>query len=158
MNTPPPLSPAERALCAAQAAWLRAVLQLAPLAWWLQLATLLIWLHRLNQNPLGGWLPAALGALGALGVLAVLERVHALRLAFDARLFEQLAAGQIATLDELDTALHGLGLRAHPAAAAPLRPLSDRLRGCRRLVWRYVACVGTLGALCVIAALAIALA
>ena len=124
----------DRALCAAQAAWLRAVLRLAPLAWLLYMTCVLVWLAHLLHGKHLPWLP------WVVLLLAVCERGHALRLALDAQLFEQLAAGHMASLADVDAALHRLGLRAQPPNGA-VRPLAERVRGCQRLVWRYAACV-----------------
>lgn len=69
-------------------------------------------------------------------LLLPVERVLALRLRFDAGLFDVLANDSGATLAGLDAALHALRLRA--PAAAP-RALSDRIAGARRLaVWHSV--------------------
>lgn len=79
-----------------------------------------------------GWLLAVLAA-------APLERLLALRLHFDAGLFDDLGRGpQAMTLPALDQALHTLRLR--PATLA-LRPLADRARGAQRLVFWHLACV-----------------
>ncbi|MDO5652888.1 MAG: hypothetical protein Q4G39_02160 [Brachymonas sp.] len=128
------LGDGDRALCAAQAAWLCAVLQLAPLAWLLQCLGVLACLLDVWHNRHMPWL------LWAVVAAAVLERWHALRLALDARLFRQLATGQFVSLAELDTALSRLGLRTSKADA-PVRTLAGRMDGCRRLAGRYVACV-----------------
>ena len=123
------LDAADRALCATQAGWLRAVLQWGPLAWLLVLVGWLLWLH--NNGPVM-WPIALL-------VLAVAERWYALRLRLDADLFQRLAQGCIAHPAHLQLALAKLGLRAQPPG--PPRTLADMAQGCQRLVWRYAACV-----------------
>lgn len=72
--------------------------------------------------PRAQWLAAVVLGLGSL------ERYMALRLAFDAGLFTELA--RTLDLGDLDATLERLGLRA-PAA----RPLQARIRG--TLVWFY---------------------
>lgn len=126
--TSQPLTPAERAACAVCADWLATSTAVGLVAWFAVAAAL-----------------AGLATGGAphpvllLVPLAVLERVLAARVALDARLFDRLATGSLATLDDLDA-----GLRqtlAVPAAKAG-RPLAPRLAGARRLYrWQTVATV-----------------
>lgn len=84
-------------------------------------------------------------ALAATLLLALPERVLALRLAFDAGLFTDLALPRhaapapAARLAALDEGLHLLGLR--PATAQP-RPLHARIAGARRLARQHLAVVG----------------
>lgn len=126
-----PLDEAERALCAATAAALRAQRTLA--AWSLGADVLAAaWL-------LAGAAPGVAAALAGVLVLALGERVHAWRLRFDEALFSALAGGRIATWAALDDSLHALGLRR--AAAGPPRPLAERVQGTRRLLLRHGAAV-----------------
>jgi hypothetical protein len=69
-------------------------------------------------------------AAAAAIVLGIVGKLYSVRIAFDARLFHDIAAERL-TAPELDSALAGLGLRK--ADKAP-RPWNDRCRGARRLV------------------------
>ena len=62
--------------------------------------------------------------------LAIAERYLAVRVALDARLFDRLAVGSLATLDDLDAGLKQV--LSVPAAKAG-RPLAPRIAGARRL-------------------------
>ncbi len=81
--------------------------------------------------------PLLMGVLAAVPV----ERGLALRLRFDAGLFEDLAHTTVPlprALTSLDQALQAMGLRR--AAPAP-RALEDRARGARRLALWHAGCV-----------------
>jgi hypothetical protein len=69
-----------------------------------------------------------------------LERVLCLRLAFDAKLFASIGAGQYSSLADLDGALEKVGLRKENTASVlqPPRDLADRIAGTRVLVRAYV--------------------
>lgn len=123
------LTCADRTLCATLAAWLHAVLQLAALAWAMQAVGLGVWLLRGYQF---SWL------IWPVILLAVAERWYALRLRLDAQIFHRLGTVPDATLADMQSALHQLGLRKQLAAP---RALADMVRGCKRLVACYLACV-----------------
>jgi len=131
------MSAPERACCAATGRWLaaggRSAGGLALLAALWAVALLL------SRQP---WPGLALAAL----LLVPLERLLALRTAFDAGLFADLAAGR-STLAALDHSLAELRLRV--AGSVP-RPLSERVLGARRLVLRHAA-VAVLQFACVLA-------
>ena len=107
---------------------------------------------------------AAAGASFAAALLLVLpERLLALRLAFDAGLFRDLAADPPGRADGpsalrlLDAALLSLGLRRAPVRVpvpvpVPVRPLAERVAGARRLSRQHLGLV-----LAQTAALAVAL-
>jgi hypothetical protein len=78
----------------------------------------------------------------ALGLIA---KLFAVRISFDASLFEDAASGSL-TLSDLDTALGALTL-APPAKAG--RPWIDRCRGAKRLVYflAAAACTQTVAAM-----------
>jgi hypothetical protein len=78
----------------------------------------------------------------ALGLIA---KLFAIRISFDASLFEDAASGTL-TASDLDTALGALTL-APPAKAG--RPWLDRCRGAKRLVYflATAACTQTLAAM-----------
>ena len=125
MNTLP-VNEGDRALCLALSNFLHAMARLAMLG--LLLTGLALVAGAQGAHALV-WLALALG---------VAERVLALRLAFDARLFAALANGGLPSLNLLDQALAGLGLRA--AGAVP-RGLTERVWGTRLLVMQHVAVV-----------------
>jgi hypothetical protein len=84
---------------------------------------------------------AALATFALHGiVLWPLERVLCLRLAFDAKLFASIGAGQYSSLADLDGALEKVGLRKENTASVlqPPRDLADRIAGTRVLVRAYV--------------------
>jgi hypothetical protein len=82
-------------------------------------------------------------------VLGVIAKLFGVRIAFDARLFEDVAAERVST-SGLDSALGALEL-APPDTAH--RPWSDRCRGAKRLV---LGCAGaTIGQCAAIVALAV---
>lgn len=114
-----PLTPSDRAACAVCADWLGTAPALSLVAWLAVAAAL-----------------AGLATGGAphpillLMPLAVAERYLAVRVALDARLFDRLAVGSLATLDDLDAGLQQV--LAVPAAKAG-RPLAPRIAGARRL-------------------------
>jgi hypothetical protein len=74
-----------------------------------------------------------LSALILMGVVMNLWLVYWVRLAIDARLFEQLADGTIADLPALDAHLAARGWKK-AVPGAPLRNLSDRIQGTERLI------------------------
>jgi hypothetical protein len=125
----------DRSLCAALAGLLRAVRVVA--AWGFALTCIAalvlgVALPMLSMTSTMGF--------GAVTLLGVLERYFALRLVFDADLFEALARGSIDTLPALDAALLRLGLRRAPDAP---RSLEERIHGTRALMQRHgivVAC------------------
>jgi hypothetical protein len=81
-------------------------------------------------------------------VLGVIAKLYGVRIAFDARLFEDVAAERVST-SGLDRALGALGL-ARPDQAD--RPWSDRCRGAKRLVLRCAgATIGQCAAIVVLA-------
>ena len=127
MNTQP-LTPAERAACAVCADWLATSPVLGLVAWFSVAAAL-----------------AGLATGGAphpvllLVPLALAERFLAVRVALDARLFDRLATGSIASLDDLDA---GLQQTLSVPAAKAGRPLAPRIAGARRLYrWQLLATV-----------------
>ena len=77
--------------------------------------------------------------------LALFERLCAVRIAFDARLFAALGSSQLPSLAALDQSLAGLGLRKN---AQPGRELAARLSGTRRLVLMHLLVVCTQAAFC----------
>lgn len=116
------LDSGQRALCATTASWLGAVRTLAfPALASVALAAL----HLAHGGAL--WLLAALVLL-----LVLAERYLALRLAFDARVFDALAQGHIESLAHFDTSLHRLGFGRQVRGE---RDLGARIRGAMRL-WR----------------------
>jgi len=124
--TSPPLTPAERAACAVCADWLATSTAVGLVAWFAVAAAL-----------------AGLATGGAphpvllLVPLAVFERFLAVRVALDARLFDRLATGSLASLDDLDT---GLQQTLSVPTSKAGRPLAPRLAGARRLYrWQTVA-------------------
>lgn len=125
------LSDTDRLLCAATGRLLQAA---AAVAGALGLGCSLLAAAALLLNTPQAW--AATLAL----LLLPAERVLALRLRFDAGLFDALARLPQATLGQLDTALHALSLRAPSAVTAP-RPLVDRIAGAERLALWHAAVV-----------------
>jgi len=128
MSASVPLSPAERAACAVCADWLATSTTLGLVAWFAVAAAL-----------------AGLATGGAphpvllLVPLAFVERYLAVRVALDARLFDRLATGTLASLDDLDA---GLRQTLSVPAAKAGRPLDARIAGARRLYrWQTVATV-----------------
>jgi len=120
------LTPAERAACAVCADWLATSPAVGLVAWFAVAAAL-----------------AGLATGGAphpvllLVPLAIAERFLAVRVALDARLFDRLATGSLASLDDLDA---GLRQTLSVPAAKAGRPLAPRLAGARRLYrWQSVA-------------------
>ena len=150
MQSPDAMTDAAR--CSVGAARLDAQRPVAAFALLLVAATLLAaWQGRAA----GG---ASFGAVAAVALAALLaacgERVLAVRIAFDARLFAWLAAqpeGGAAT-GAMDAALVGWGLM--PAGKAG-RPLAERLHGARRLL-RLHGAVVAVQAVLLVAALAVA--
>ncbi|MES2188372.1 MAG: hypothetical protein V4505_27730 [Pseudomonadota bacterium] len=132
----------ERGLCAATAAWLNAGRVLA--AWGLALSALalagcaaLVMLGTPDYLPLG-----ALAAWALVVAAGLAERVLAMRLQFDAALFDALAQGRIGHLGGfggLDAGLAALGLRTD---TGDTRPLDVRLSGALQLLrWHRSAVV-----------------
>ncbi len=93
-------------------------------AWSLGL-TLLALAVLLWQRDAGSWRTGLLAACVAAGLG---QRIFAVRTAFDAILFRQLAAG---TMDALDAALAACGLRANDGKT---RQLDSRCRGALKLL------------------------
>ena len=123
-----PLCPAERAACAVCADWLATSTTVGLVAWFAVAAAL-----------------AGLATGGAphpvllLVPLAFVERYLAVRVALDARLFDRLATGTLASLGDLDA---GLRQTLSVPAAKAGRPLDARIAGARRLYrWQTVATV-----------------
>jgi hypothetical protein len=124
----------DRTLCITLSHFMRAAgLCAGALSLLLTGMALLAWL--LSPLALAPWGRAAALAVMVLGVV---ERYLALRVGFDARLFDGLEKGSVASLAALDQALGQLGLRS--ASAVP-RSLHDRVQGARRLVRCHLAVV-----------------
>jgi hypothetical protein len=129
----------ERSLCATTAAWLHAGRALA--AWGLALSVMalagcatLVMLGTPDYLPMG-----ALAAWALVVAAGLAERVLAVRLQFDAALFDALARGRIGHLGGLDAGLAALGLRADTGET---RPLDARLAGALQLLrWHRSAVV-----------------
>ena len=121
-----PVGDADRALCLTLSNFLHATARLAMLG--------LVFTGLALFSAVHGSAPLVVAAL----VLGLTERLLALRLAFDARLFAALAHGGLPTLRGLDRALAALGLRA---ASARTRGLAERIWGTRLLVMQHVAVV-----------------
>ena len=119
----------DRALCAATARLLQASGRIS--AWGLALAVVGMAVLALTGRslPLVSWLGFA-----AVVVLGLPERYLAFRLQFDAGLFKDLSAQNMASLAALDHALQRLGLRKAPDAT---RTLEDRVLGARQLLQRH---------------------
>lgn len=96
------------------------------------------------------WLSTALTSVGAMAVvfapptrmiaavtivLGLLEKLYAVRVSFDARLFEDLAGEAISATD-VDSALTGLALAPRNKSG---RTWTDRCRGAKRLVFASAA-------------------
>jgi len=129
------MSEIDRALCAATARLLQAAR--VPAAWGLALSVVAVAVLALAGRSLPMLSAMAFAAVALLGLP---ERYLAFRLYFDAGLFRDLAGGAIASLSDLDGALHSLGLRP---AAGQARALDDRVAGARRLLQHHgivVAC------------------
>ena len=148
------MSEADRGLCLTMAAGLKALRVLAAFGLALTIiAVLLLAFRPLHGPALAATLtttaaaPSVATALWLLAVLllALFERLCAVRIAFDARLFAALAHGQLPSLGALDQSLAGLGLRKN---AAPGRDLGSRLSGTRRLVLMHLLVVCTQAAFC----------
>jgi hypothetical protein len=125
----------ERSLCSTAARLLQAGSVIA--AWGLGLSVVSIGVLALTSRSLS--MLSCMG-FGAVAVIGVFERYMALRLRFDAGLFDSLASGAIASLGTLDVALKKLGLRFAPDLP---RELGDRVQGARQLMQRHgiaVAC------------------
>jgi hypothetical protein len=135
----------DRALCAATAHLLRAS---SAFAWWgLALATVSVAVLALTSRSLS--MLSCMG-FGATAILGVFERYMALRVHFDARLFDDVGRGTIGSLAMLDTALQRLGLRQ---AGSTTRRLDDRVLGARQLMQRHTIAVACQSALFVLALL-----
>ncbi len=146
LDTPsPPLSESERAHCAALARWLDASTVVGTLGLFAA-AVAALWIT------LGSTNNAIVTAALALALMPI-ERYYALLLRFDRGLFADLADGRLASLDALDAALIGLGLRR---TVSPSRSLADRIRGALRL-WRAHAIVVAAQVLLCLLALALRL-
>lgn len=112
----------QRALCATTASWLEASRMLAFPA---LASAALAALHLAHGGAL--WTVAAL-----VWLLVLAERYLALRLVFDARVFDALAQGHIETLADFDHSLRPLGLGRQVCGE---RGLEARVSGAARL-WR----------------------
>ncbi|CAN7236200.1 hypothetical protein LJR084_000977 [Variovorax sp. LjRoot84] len=119
----------DRALCTATAGLLRASDALA--FWGLALSFISGLVLALTGRSLGS---AAWIAYAAVALIGLPERYLALRLRFDATLFDGLAKATIASLPSMDRALEQLGLRRGGDGS---RPLTDRVLGTRQLVQRH---------------------
>jgi hypothetical protein len=138
----------QRALCVTLAAWLHAARHVAALG----LVCTAVALLGLAALACTGRLFTVFGlALAAVVLLGGAERVLALRLDFDARLFDALADGRLPTLTGLDAALTGLRLRP----AGPSRALPARIAGTQRLLRLHVL-LTTLQWLCLAASMLLA--
>lgn len=150
-----PLSPEDRAGCAAMAALLHATADAPRFGWrvllagaaWLMLGAALVRGPRLWPAPILGACTA--GLLVGAGLLGLLLRACLFRVRFDARLFDALAQGHIATLTALDAAV-ALTTSRRVATSAPL-DLAQRIQRTRALLRR-----GALVTLAQTAALALA--
>jgi hypothetical protein len=141
MSLPAELSAGERSACAVCADWL------ATGALWSHMA-LLAMLAVLLAAAAGTRLGSTPGVLAALLALGVIERCVALRVAFDARLFDRLARGDLQGLAALDAALQQV--LSVPAAKAG-RGLPPRIAGARRLYRAQVLATLLLAALNIVA-------
>jgi hypothetical protein len=139
------LSESERSRCAALARWLDAGTVIGTLGLFAA-AVAALWITLGSANN------AIITAALALALMPI-ERYYALRLRFDRGLFADLADDRLASLDALDAALTGLGLRR---TVSPSRPLDDRIRGALRL-WRAHAIVVAAQVLLCLLALALGL-
>lgn len=119
---------ADRLRCTVQAALLHGFLALGTLGVCLSAIAWMVWLLADNRTTHASWLLAACATLGFV------ERYFTARLRLDRRLLEQLAAGHIPSLQALDRYLVDLGLIPNTMKT---RPLTDRLRGIRRLMWLH---------------------
>ncbi len=117
----------QHALCLMLAAWLHAARHVATLG---LVVTTVALLGLIAAASTGRLFTACSLALAAVAMLGLVERMLALRLDFDARLFDALADGRLPTLTLLDAALTGLRLRP----ATPSRALPDRIKGTQRLL------------------------
>ena len=118
------MTPNERTCCAGTARWLSASASAVGSVGLLAAGSAVLLL--VMRQPLPELASAAL-------LLLLVERVYVLRLKFDAGLFADLAHGEC-NLPALDQALQVLRLRS--PGAVP-RPLSDRIKGARRLALRH---------------------
>lgn len=123
---------ADRATCLALSNFLHAMGRLALFGLLLTALTVLASSAGTRAGASFVWMLCSALALG------LAERVLALRLAFDARLFEALANGGLPTLGLLDQALAAVGLRR---ASAHSRGLAERVSGTRLLVMQHIAVV-----------------
>lgn len=121
------MTSAERAQALVAARFLRA----AERSDWFSIALTLLAVYALVT----GYVALIALAVAALGLVA---RYYALRISFDARLFEDITSENLATGD-LDTALSAIGFMK-PANAGRAWP--DRCRGAKRLVMLYELTVG----------------
>lgn len=122
----------ERAHCLVEAAWLRAILRLAPVPILVAVAAGLTFGAHMVLTP-------GTPVLLILTVLMLLpERYLAIRISLDSQLFTALAEGRMPSLRHLDEGLAAAGLRTRPQSS---RPLAARLRGTHRLAHCYIALV-----------------
>lgn len=131
----------ERLQCLAMSQYLRAASRIGALG----LLCIAVALVAALRAPLQGGLGA--GLVWAVLALAVVERVLALRVNLDARLFESLANGDLPSLRRLDETLVDIGLVAPIEASAPTRDLPSRLAGTRRLTAMHAVSVAALALL-----------
>ena len=122
----------DRATCAALAGFLRAGALLAHWGFMLTCISVLV-------LALTGGSPSTIATMGFGGVvvLGAMERYFAIRLRFDAALFDSLALNTVASLDALDKALVVLGLRQQRSQVS-MRTLADRVQGTRQLMSRHL--------------------
>ena len=122
----------DRATCAALAGFLRAGALLAHWGFMLTCISVLV-LALTGGSPL----TIATMGFGGVVVLGAMERYFAIRLRFDAALFDSLALNTVASLDALDKALVILGLRQQRSQVS-MRTLADRVQGTRQLMSRHL--------------------
>ena len=122
----------DRATCAALAGFLRAGALLAH--WGFMLTCISVLVLGLTQGS-----PSTIAIMGFGGVvfLGAMERYFAVRLRFDAALFDSMALNTVASLDALDEAFVVLGLRQQ-RPQVPTRTLADRAHGTRQLMSRHL--------------------
>lgn len=133
------MTQADRELCGGLAALLRCG---SLLGGWSGCMTFLAGLSIIATGTSRGSLTAA-GLTAFVGCLGIAGRWLTARVKLDAQLFEGLAAGRIATLQSLDTALAGLGLvkAGGRSSRDHSRSLRDRQQGALALLKRQALCI-----------------